>query len=104
MSDEPRRIPIHRSINRHHTLLGGERRLVLGGGLAAALIAFSGLTLLMAFIGIVSWMFMLAALQRLAKVDPQMSEVYIRHRNYKAYYRPASGYLAPPRSVKAWKS
>ena len=40
--NEPRRISIHRSINRPHLLLGAERSLVLLTGVVTALLLFSG--------------------------------------------------------------
>jgi type IV secretory pathway TrbD component len=38
---DPRRIAIHRSLNRPHLLLGAERSLVLLTGLVTALLVFS---------------------------------------------------------------
>jgi len=40
--DEPRRIAIHRSLNRPHLLMGAERNLVLAVGVLTALLIFSG--------------------------------------------------------------
>jgi len=84
---EPRRIPIHRSLNRPHLLLGAERNLVLLTGVITALLLFTGsisvtsLTLAVAF-----WSSSFWALVRMAKADPQMSRVYQRHIRYRAYY------------------
>ena len=44
--EEPRRLPIHRSINRPQTFLGGERKLVQFALLTAVMIAVSHLSFL----------------------------------------------------------
>lgn len=102
--DEPRRIPIHRSINRQHFLLGGERELVQLSGLLAALIAFSGMSFLAVGCGVLFWIVCLAGLQRMAKADPEMSKVYRRHLRYKAFYPAISDVRATPPDVRKWKA
>jgi type IV secretion system protein VirB3 len=85
--EEPRRIAIHRSLNRAHLLLGGERSLVLTAGLITALLVFSGsISVTSLVLAVVFWSTSLWALVRMAKADPQMSQVYQRHLRYRAYY------------------
>jgi type IV secretion system protein TrbD len=85
--NEPRRLAIHRSINRPHLLLGAERSLVLLVGVVTALLLFSGsikptsIVLAIAFWSCSFW-----ALVRMAKTDPQMSQVYQRHIRYRSHY------------------
>jgi type IV secretion system protein VirB3 len=84
---EPRRITIHRSLNRPHLLLGGERSLVLMAGLVTALVLFSGNISPVSIVLAVSfWSGSFWALIRMAKADSQMSQVYQRHVRYRPYY------------------
>lgn len=85
--NEPRRIAIHRSLNRPHLLLGAERNLVLLAGVVTALLLFSGsispTSILMA---VMFWSGSFWALVRMGKADPQMSQVYQRHIRHRSYY------------------
>jgi type IV secretory pathway TrbD component len=84
---ESRRIAIHRSLNRPHLLLGAERSLVLLAGLVTALLVFSGnISAVSIVLAVVFWTGSFWALVRMAKADPQMSRVYQRHIQYRAYY------------------
>ena len=85
--EEPRRIAIHRSLNRPHLLLGAERSLVLLAGLVTALLLFSGnISPTSITLAIVFWSSSFWALVRMAKADSQMSVVYQRHIRYRSYY------------------
>jgi type IV secretory pathway TrbD component len=85
--EEPRRIAIHRSLNRPHLLLGAERSLVLLAGLVTALLLFSGnISAASIVLAISFWSCSFWALVRMAKADPQMSQVYQRHIRYRPYY------------------
>lgn len=85
--NEPRRIAIHRSLNRPHLLLGAERSLVLLAGVVTALVLFSGnLSPTTIVLGITFWSASFWALVRMGKADPQMSRVYQRHIRLRAYY------------------
>jgi type IV secretion system protein TrbD len=101
--DEPRRIPIHRSLNRSHMMLGGERELVLFSGLLAALIVLSGMNLISFACGSAFWTLAMAVLIRMGRADPQLSKVYQRHVRYKAHYSAKTGAHAPPAFVPTWK-
>jgi type IV secretory pathway TrbD component len=85
--EEPRRITIHRSLNRPHLLLGAERSLVLLTGMVTAVLLFSGnISATSIVLGIAFWSGSFWALVRMAKADPQMSQVYQRHIRYRPYY------------------
>lgn len=89
--DGPRRIPIHRSLNRPHLLMGAERSLVLASGVLTAIIIFSGnLSPFSIGLGIGFWSVSFWFLAQIAKADPQMSRVYQRHIIYRPFY-PAKG-------------
>jgi type IV secretion system protein TrbD len=84
---EPRRIAIHRSLNRPHLLLGAERSLVLLTGVVTAVLVFSGnLSATTIVLAILFWSCTFWALVRMGKADSQMSKVYQRHIRYRPYY------------------
>jgi type IV secretory pathway TrbD component len=101
--DEPRRIPIHRSLNRPQMMLGGERELVLFSGLLAALIVLSGMNLFSFIGGAAFWTLAMAVLIRMGRADPQLSKVYQRHVRYKAHYPAKTGAHAQAAFVPSWK-
>jgi type IV secretion system protein TrbD len=93
---EPRRIAIHRSLNRPHLLLGAERSLVLVVGLITALVIFSGdISTVSIVVGVSFWSGSFWALIRMGKADSQMSRVYQRHIRYRPYYSARSCIDAP---------
>lgn len=83
---ELNKIPIHRAMNRPNVLMGGERELVLLAGLLAGTLAFAGASLVTFFIGIIFWLFCITLLRMMAKKDPYMSKVYLRHIKYQKFY------------------
>src|SRR5688572_12034173 len=94
--NEARRIAIHRSLNRPHLLLGAERSLVLLTGLVTALLLFSGnISIVSITLAVTFWSGSFWALVRMAKSDPQMSRVYLRHIRYRPYYNAHGGIDAP---------
>lgn len=101
--DEPRRIPFHRSLNRPHLLLGGERELVQFCGLISVLIVLSAMTLISLACGFAFWSLAIAVLIRMGRTDPQLSKVYLRHIRYRPYYPPRTGANARPSGVPSWK-
>jgi type IV secretory pathway TrbD component len=81
-----RTIPICRAGNRHSLFMGGDREMVLFSGLLAAILIFAAQDWRAAFAGIVLWFFAVWIFRLMAKADPQMRQVYLRQRLYKAYY------------------
>ena len=82
---------IHQSANRPNLLLGGDRELVLvmvmiAGGLAFSLASWWGIGL-----AVVLWIGSIGALQRMAKADPLLRSVYLRHIRYAESYPAKSG-------------
>jgi type IV secretion system protein VirB3 len=78
-------------------MLGGERELVLASGMLTAILVFSVANLVAAVIGIVFWGVALTVFGQMAKNDPQLMKVYVRHVNKKLYYpaRPHISALDP---------
>lgn len=81
---------IHRALSRPNLLMGADRELVLLSGLAAAILIFVVLTWYAALFGVMVWMVAVAALRMMAKADPQLRRVYVRHISYKPRYRATS--------------
>lgn len=83
-------MPIHRAGNRENLFMGGDRELVMFSGLLAGALIFSAQDLMATVYGILLWVGALFVCRLMAKADPKMRPVYMRHRRYKEYYPPRS--------------
>jgi type IV secretory pathway TrbD component len=81
-----RAIPIRRAGNRHNLFMGGDRELVMFAGLLAFALVFSAQELRATVLGVLLWFANLHALRMMAKSDPKLRSVYLRHRKYRSYY------------------
>ena len=81
-----RQTKMHRALHRPQLLLGGERELVLFSALIAGGISVASLNIVSAITGSIIWLFGIYALRRMAKADPMLSKIYVRHRKYSDYY------------------
>ncbi|KWV42289.1 conjugal transfer protein TrbD [Rhizobium altiplani] len=81
---------IHRALSRPNLLMGADRELVLLSGLAAIILIFVVLTWYAAIFGLALWLVAIAALRMMAKSDPLMRRVYLRHVSYRSAYRATS--------------
>ena len=81
-----RSIPIRRAGNRSNLFMGGDRELVMFAGLISGALIFTSQELRATIFGVVLWIGALAACRIMAKSDPKMRSVYLRHRCYKSYY------------------
>ena len=81
-----RTVPIRRSGNRHNLFMGGDREMVIFSGLLAFALIFSAQELRATVMGLVLWTLSLFLLRLMAKADPMMRFVYLRHRRYRDYY------------------
>jgi type IV secretory pathway TrbD component len=81
-----RAIPIRRAGNRHNLFMGGDRELVMFAGLLAFALVFSAQELRATTIGVLLWFAALYALRLMAKSDPKLRSIYLRHRKYRSYY------------------
>jgi type IV secretion system protein VirB3 len=79
---------IHRALSRPNLLLGADRELVLLTGLAAIILIFVVLTWFSALMGLAVWVGIVGILRMMAKADPMMRHVYLRHIRYRPHYRP----------------
>jgi type IV secretion system protein TrbD len=81
---------VHRALSRPSLLMGADRELVLLTALAAVILIFVVLTWYAALFGIAMWLVAVGALRMMAKADPLMRRVYVRHISYKPHYRATS--------------
>jgi type IV secretion system protein TrbD len=83
---ELRRIPFSRVLHRPNLLLGGERQWVILLGVLASGLILSDIAPLKIILGITLWSVGLSLLRLMAKVDPDLSQVYFRRLKYKRFY------------------
>ncbi len=81
---------IHRALSRPNHLMGADRELVLLTGLATVILIFVVLTWFSVLLGIAIWIGVVGVLRMMAKADPMMRQVYLRHIGYRAGYRPTA--------------
>ena len=81
-----RALPLHRALLRPILLLGAERELVLSTALLAAGLLFAVHQWWSVILGGGLWLVGLAALQRMAKADPLLSQVLARQLRYQRWY------------------
>lgn len=85
-----RSIPIRRAGNRVTLFMGGDRELVLFSGLLAFALIFAAQEWRATGFGLALWFFALGVFRLMAKSDPKLRDVYLRHRRYRPYYPPRS--------------
>ena len=83
-----RTLPIRRAGNRSSLFMGGDRELVMLSGVMAFALIFSAAELRATVVGVLLWFAALFVFRWMAKADPRMRQVYLRHRRYAAYYPP----------------
>lgn len=81
-----REIPIRRAGNRENLFMGGDRELVMFSGLLAGALIFTAQEARATVFGVALWFSTLFVFRLMAKSDPKMRHVYLRHRRYKTYY------------------
>jgi type IV secretion system protein VirB3 len=90
LSSSLQRTRIHRALSRPNLLMGADRELVLVTGLASIILIFVVLTWISALFGLAIWSVIVGLLRMMAKADPLMRRVYLRHITYRPHYRPTS--------------
>lgn len=81
-----RTTPLRRAGNRHNLFMGGDRELVMFSGVLSFALIFSAQEWRATGMGILLWAGTLFCCRLMAKSDPKMRHVYLRHRRYKRYY------------------
>lgn len=96
----PRKIDVHIALTRPLLLMGCEREpLLMSATLAVTLVFVLG-NLAFAILGVAFWVLAVAVLQRMAKADHQMTQVYVRHARYRTFYAAQSSYAALVPTIK----
>lgn len=85
-----RRSEFHRVLHRPNLFLGGERELVMFTALVCSGFVISSQNLVATVLGISIWLVCIGFFRRMAKSDPYLSRVYLRHIRYPHYYPPRS--------------
>jgi type IV secretory pathway TrbD component len=81
-----RRLPFHRVLHRPGLFLGGEREPALMTAILSGGLAVSGMNTVSFTVGAAVWFACIPLLRWVAKVDPQMTKVYLRQIRYRGYY------------------
>jgi type IV secretion system protein TrbD len=81
-----RHLPFHRVLHRPNLFLGGEREPALLTLLVAGGLAVSGMNTVSFLVGAALWFSAIPLLRWMAKADPHMSKIYLRHIKYRGYY------------------
>ena len=89
-------VPVARAMVRPDLLAGCERRLFLLVSLVSAILVLGAQTPLAISTGAAFWAAAVSGLRRMAKSDPELSGVYVRHVRYQAHYPPTATPWAPP--------
>lgn len=66
--------------------MGGDRELVMFSGLMAFALVSSAQELRASVFGLLLWLVALFVCRLMAKSDPKLRFVYLRHQKYKMYY------------------
>lgn len=85
-----RTVPIRQSLHRHNQVFGAEREMVMFSALIALLVGVGGMTFISGVSAGLFWLCSIFVLRLMAKNDPVMSKVWIRHVKQQDYY-PARG-------------
>jgi type IV secretion system protein VirB3 len=85
-TDELEAVTMHRALARDNLFLGGDRELVLFSALVSATLVFYVLEWVAAAVGVALWVSSLFVFRLMAKHDPKLRFVYLRHRIYRAFY------------------
>lgn len=83
---EARRTPVHQALHRPNLVLGAERELAMGSALIALLVGVGGMTMISGIAAFVFWIAAIFVLRRMAKADPLMSKVWLRHVKQQVFY------------------
>lgn len=81
-----RHAPIHQSLLRMILCWVGSESPVLYAGVLTVIIFVNGMSLSGTILALIVWFASLTALRRMARADPMMSKVWMRHIRQQAYY------------------
>jgi len=79
-------IPIRQSLHRHNLVMGGERELVISITVLSFVVGLGGMTWIAGITAVALYIFGIIVARRMAKADPVMVRVWLRHRKKQIYY------------------
>lgn len=82
--------PFYRALHRPNLFLGGERELVMSTGILCGGLAVSSQNWPATIVGASIWCLSIGVFRLMAKIDPYLVRVYLRHLKYQDYYCPRS--------------
>ncbi len=85
-----RHTPFYRALHRPNLFLGGERELVMSTAVLCGGLAISSQNLPATIVGLLIWCLSLGIFRLMAKIDPYLVRVYLRHLKYQDFYCPRS--------------
>ncbi len=85
-----RHTPFYRALHRPNLFLGGERELVMSTGILCAGLVVSSQNWPATIVGLSIWGVGIGVFRMMAKIDPYLVRVYLRHLKYQDYYAPRS--------------
>lgn len=80
------KLPVSKVGIRANLFMGGDRELVLTTGLISFALIFATYNFIGIVTGIVLWSVFIGVFRMMAKTDPFLRHVYLKHRLYKSYY------------------
>ena len=86
MESNLKKIPVFTALNKPNLILGADRELMLFTGLFSAMLVFLSLTWQTFIMGITLWVVVSILLRMMAKNDPMMQKVYLKHIKYNSFY------------------
>ena len=81
-----RHTPVYQSLSRPNLLLGAERELVLFAAMMTVVLIVACANWVATVLGILLWVGFIPLLQRMAKIDPMLSTIFIRYLRKQSYY------------------
>lgn len=99
----PREIGINHALCRPDHIWGAERELVLSTALCAATMVCLAFDIWITIFAAIMWVCVFNGLKMMAKADPFMSRIYLRHVQYRGYYPARSTpWAETKKSFKGW--
>ena len=86
---EPRSIPIRQSLLRPELVMGGEREPVMTCAMMAIIIGAVGavqMVIITVFLALIFYFGSILLFRRMAKADPKMFQIWLRHIRFQHYY------------------
>lgn len=95
-----RTVPIHKSLHRVNTFMGGDREVLMVAALIAGSSIFLGQSVSSLIAGIVLWIGILIPARIINKADPLMRHVFLADLHFKQRYYPAKSHVLANPNIK----